>query len=68
MTTKEEAIQLGMASQSAKDYFHILGHENTQTDPEKRAEQAARYEAARANMHEAMNRHHEALKQLGLLP
>jgi hypothetical protein len=26
------------------------------------------FETARANMHEAMNRHHAALKQIGALP
>ena len=66
--TKDEATQLCIASQAAKDIFYNIGHENTQLDPEKRADQIARYERARADMHEAMNRHHAALEQLGLLP
>lgn len=66
--TKEEATELGIASQRAKDMFFMLSQENTKTNPEEREKQVARYEAARSNMHEAMNRHHAALKQLGLLP
>ncbi len=66
--TKEEAMQFGIAYQNAKFYFSTLGMENTQTDPVLRQEQIERYERARANMHEAMNRHHAALEQLGLLP
>jgi len=65
--TKEEAVELGIASHNAKQYFLTLAHENTQTDPIKRADQIARYERARADMHEAMNRHHAALQQLGML-
>jgi hypothetical protein len=62
--TKEEATQLGIASRNARDYFEIIGAENTQIDPAKRAAQVERYERARADMHEAMNRHHAALEQL----
>lgn len=66
--TKEDAIQLGIKSQKAQELFQALGWANTQTDPSKREAQIREYETARANMHEAMNRHHAALKKLGLLP
>jgi hypothetical protein len=66
--TKDEAIKLGIASQAAKDKFYLLGQLNTAIDPEDRAKQVEVYEAARADMHEAMNRHHAALRQLGMLP
>jgi hypothetical protein len=66
--TKEDAIQLGIASQEAKDIFRMHCEMNTQTDPEKREAQTRAFETARANMHEAMNRHHAALRQLGMLP
>lgn len=66
--TKEEVIELGIKSQRAKELFSALCIENTKTDPQERAEQIARFERARADMHEAMNQHHAALSQLGLLP
>ena len=65
--TKEKTVEFGIESENAKAYFYILGHENIQTDPAKRANQIARYERARADMHEAMNRHHAALEELGML-
>lgn len=66
--TKDECVQLGIASQQAKDLFSALCAENTKTDPAERLAQTERFERARADMHEAMNRHHAALSQLGLLP
>lgn len=66
--TKEEVVQLGIKSENAKAYFYNLGCENTRLDPPGRISQIERYERARADMHEAMNQHHEALRQLGLLP
>lgn len=63
--TKDEVIALGIASQQAKQVFSALCQENTATDAKKRAEQIARFERARADMHEAMNRHHAALGYLG---
>ena len=41
---------------------------NTRIDPAEHKAQTRAFEIARANMHEAMNRHHAALQQLGLLP
>jgi hypothetical protein len=63
--TKDEVVALGIASQKAKDYFGALCLENTAIDPAKRVEQVERYERARAEMMEAMNRHHAALGYLG---
>lgn len=63
--TKEEAIQLGIAAEKARHQFHILGQENTQSGKD-REKQVLRYETARAEMHEATNRHHEALQSLGI--
>lgn len=65
--TKEEAVKLGIASQHAREFFTALAHENTKMDPAERDAQIVRYERARADMHEAMNRHHAALSQLGLI-
>lgn len=65
--TKEEIVELGIASQRAKDTFRMHCEMNTRIDPAERKAQIRAFEIARANMHEAMNRHHEALKQLGLL-
>ncbi len=66
--TKDQAIELGIASQAAKDVFRMHCKMNTCIDPAEREAQTRAFETARANMHEAMNRHHDALKQLGLLP
>lgn len=66
--TKEEAAELGIASQHAKDIFRMHCEMNTRSDPAERVAQIRAFEIARADMHEAMNRHHAALKQLGLLP
>lgn len=66
--TKDDAVQLGVASQEAKDIFRMHCEMNTRIDPAERAAQVLAFERARATMHEAMNRHHEALRQLGLLP
>lgn len=63
--TKDDVVALGLASQVAQDYFSALCRENTATDPEKRLAQTERFERARADMHEAMNRHHAALGLLG---
>ncbi len=68
MVDKDEVVALGIASQKAKERFSALGLLNTQTDPEKRAAQILEYETARAEMHEAMNRHHAALGFLGTDP
>lgn len=59
--TKDEVVALGIASQRAQETFRAHAMTNTQTDPQKRAEQIEAYERARADMHEAMNRHHAAL-------
>lgn len=66
--TKDEIVALGVASQKAQEYFRALCYENTRIDPKERTEQIERYERARANMHEAMNRHHAALGLLGADP
>ena len=65
--TTEEAVQLGIASQAAKDIFRTHCELNTRTDPAEREAQIRAFEIARANMHEAMNKHHAALRQLGML-
>lgn len=66
--TREEVIELGIASQNAKDIFRMHCEMNTRLDPAEHAARTRAFETARANMHEAMNRHHAALEQLGLLP
>lgn len=66
--TKEEVIQLGVISQEMKDVFRMHCEMNTRIDPKEREAQTRAFETARANMHEAMNKHHAALQQLGLLP
>lgn len=66
--TKEEAVELGIKSQEAKDIFRMHCEMNTRIDPIEREAQTRAFEVARANMHEAMNKHHAALQQLGLLP
>lgn len=66
--TKDEAVVLGVVSQQTKEIFRIHCEMNTRTDPVEREAQTRAFETARANMHEAMNRHHAALRELGLLP
>jgi len=63
--TKDEVIQLGIAAEAARRAFFILGQENTQIGVQREA-QVLRYETARAEMHEAQNRHHAALEKLGI--
>lgn len=63
--TKDEVVALGVAAQQAKDFFDMLGVQNTQTEPAARLAQTERYERARADMWEAMNRHRTALALLG---
>lgn len=65
--TKDEVVALGVASQKAQDVFNAHCLANTRTDPKERAQQIEQFERARADMHEAMNRHHAALGLLGAL-
>lgn len=59
--TKDEVVKLGIASMHAQEVFRAHAMTNVQDDPQKRMEQIEAYERARADMHEAMNRHHAAL-------
>lgn len=64
--TKDEVVALGIEAQRTKDVFRTHCERNTQIDPAEYAKQVADYERARADMHEAMNRHHAALGLLGV--
>jgi hypothetical protein len=63
--TKDDVVALGIEAQRTRDVFKAHCEMNTQRDQAEYAKQVKGYERARADMHEAMNRHDAALRLLG---